>query len=84
MKIGLGLYRHMLSRDNYNFARQAGYTHTVIHLVDHFRQNSTNQPTAGKYGAWGFSIAGVCGRVSGPWGRGVVALSVGHGLNTAA
>ena len=148
MKIGLGLYRHMLSRDNYDFARQAGCTHIVIHLVDYFRQNSTNprdnQPTGGKYGAWGlagdpntlwtaselikirreiedaglvlaaienidpafwydilldgpkrpehieniktivrrmgeagipvlgynFSIAGVCGRVSGPWGRG--------------
>jgi mannonate dehydratase len=148
MKIGLGLYRHMLSRDNYDFARQAGCTHVVIHLVDYFRQNSTNprdsQPTGGKYEAWGvagdpgtlwtaaelirirreieeaglvlaaienidpifwhdvllngpgrpghieniktivrrmgeagipvlgynFSIGGVCGRVSGPWGRG--------------
>ena len=59
MKIGLGLYRHMLSRDNYDFARQAGCTHIVIHLVDYFRQNSTNprdnQPTGGKYGAWGLA-----------------------------
>jgi D-mannonate dehydratase len=57
MKIGLGLYRHMLSRDNYDFARQAGCTHLVIHLVDYFRQNSTNprdnQPTGGKYEPWG-------------------------------
>jgi mannonate dehydratase len=57
MKIGLGLYRHMLSRDNYDFARQAGCTHIVIHLVDYFKQSSTNprnnQPTGGKYEPWG-------------------------------
>src|ERR1700739_2008807 len=53
MKVGLGLYRHMLSRDHYDFARQAGCTHVVIHLVDYFRKNSgnprDNQPTGGKY-----------------------------------
>lgn len=154
MKIGIGLYRHMLSRENYDFARQAGCTHVVVHLVDYFRQSSANprgnQPTGGKYEPWGlagdpdslwtleemqkirreiedaglilgaienldpaiwhdvildgpkrsqqienvktivrrmgeagipvlgynFSIAGVCGRVSGPWGRGG-AITVG-------
>jgi mannonate dehydratase len=154
MKIGIGLYRHMLLRENYKFARQAGCSHVVIHLVDYFRQSSTNpnnnQPTGGKYEPWGvagdpdilwtveemrgirqeiedaglvlaaienldpaiwhdilldgpkrsqqieqvktivrrmgeagipvlgynFSIAGVCGRVSGPWGRGG-AITVG-------
>jgi len=148
VKLGLGLYRHMLSREYYDFARQAGCTHVVIHLVDYFRESSTNprnnQPTGSKYELWGvageagklwtrdemrairreiedaglclaaienldpaiwhdvlldgprrsqqiedvkttirrmgeagipvlgynFSIAGVCGRVSGPWGRG--------------
>ena len=149
MKVGLGLYRHMLSRESYDFARQAGCTHIVIHLVDYFRNGTVNprnnQPTGGKFGYWGvagdpadnlwtvgelqrirheiedaglvleaienldpaiwydilldgprrlqqlehvktivrrmgeagipvlgynFSIAGVCGRVSGPWGRG--------------
>jgi mannonate dehydratase len=57
MKIGLGLYRHMLSREYYDFARQAGCTHIVVHLVDYFRQSSTNprnnQPTGGKYEPWG-------------------------------
>jgi mannonate dehydratase len=57
MKIGIGLYRHMLSRDYYDFARQAGCTHIVIHLVDYFKQSSTNprnnQPTGGKYEPWG-------------------------------
>ncbi len=37
MKLGLGLYRHMLTRDNFRFARQAGATHIVAHLVDYFR-----------------------------------------------
>ena len=57
MKIGLGLYRHMLTRDYYDFARQAGCTHVVVHLVDYFNQSATNprdnQPTGGKYEPWG-------------------------------
>jgi mannonate dehydratase len=57
MKIGLGLYRHMLSRPYYDFARQAGCTHVVVHLVDYFNQGTTNprdnQPTGGKYQTWG-------------------------------
>ncbi len=57
MKIGLGLYRHMLTRDYYDFARQAGCTHVVVHLVDYFNQGPSNprnnQPTGSKYEAWG-------------------------------
>src|SRR5580658_9832187 len=57
MKVGLGLYRHMLTRDYYDFARQAGCTHVVIHLVDYFKQSTANpnnnQPTGGKYEPWG-------------------------------
>ncbi len=57
MKIGLGLYRHMLTPDYYDFARQAGCTHVVVHLVDYFNQGATNprdnQPTGSKYEAWG-------------------------------
>ena len=57
MKLGLGLYRHMLTRENYAFARQAGCTHVVIHLVDYFNQGSanprSNQPTGGKHEPWG-------------------------------
>jgi len=144
----------MLTRENYAFARQAGCTHVVAHLVDYFNHGSSNprnnQPTAGKCEPWGvagdpeklwsleelkrirlemeeaglvlaaienldpahwhdilldgprrpqhienvkiiirrmgdagipvlgynFSIAGVCGRVTGPWGRGG-AITVG-------
>jgi len=57
MKIGLGLYRHMLTRDYYDFARQAGCTHVVVHLVDYFNQGGSNprnnQPSGGKYEPWG-------------------------------
>ncbi len=57
MKLGLGLYRHMLSQDYYDFALQAGCTHVVIHLVDYFRNGDQNprnsQPTGGRYAPWG-------------------------------
>jgi len=57
MKVGLGLYRHMLTRDYYDFARQAGATHVVVHLVDYFKSGKTNprdnQPTGAKYEPWG-------------------------------
>ena len=38
MKLGLGLYRHMLNDEYYAFAVQAGCTHVIVHLVDYFRQ----------------------------------------------
>lgn len=57
MKLGLGLYRHMLAREYFDFARQAGCTHVIVHLVDYFNQGSTNprgnQPTGSKYETWG-------------------------------
>ena len=37
MKLGLGVYRASLCEDNFKFARQAGATHLVVHLVDYFR-----------------------------------------------
>lgn len=37
MKLGLGLYRAMLTPDNLRFAKQAGATHIVAHLTDYFR-----------------------------------------------
>jgi len=57
MKVGLGLYRHMLTRDYYDFARQAGCTHVIVHLVDYFNQGGANprnnQPSGAKYEPWG-------------------------------
>jgi mannonate dehydratase len=55
MKLGLGLYRHMLTPANFQFARQAGATHVVAHLVDYFRggdPDSHDQPTGTDTG-WG-------------------------------
>ena len=49
MKPGLGLYRHMLTPENFRFARQAGCTHVIVHLVDYFHQGGgdrQNQPVA--------------------------------------
>lgn len=37
MKIGLGLYREMLTPDNFQFAVQAGATHIVAHMTNYFR-----------------------------------------------
>jgi mannonate dehydratase len=58
MKLGLGLYRHMLTRDNFQFARQAGATHLVVHLVDYFKGGAhnprDNQPTGTERG-WGLA-----------------------------
>jgi len=58
MKLGFGLYRHMLNRENYRFARQCGATHLVIHLVDYFNQGAadSDQPVGGgRGGGWGFA-----------------------------
>jgi mannonate dehydratase len=58
MHLGLGLYRHMLTRENFQFARQAGATHLVIHLVDYFKGGAhnprDNQPTGTDQG-WGLA-----------------------------
>jgi mannonate dehydratase len=58
MKLGLGLYRHMLTPENFQFARQAGATHIVAHLVDYFRGGAhaarDDQPTGTDRG-WGIA-----------------------------
>jgi mannonate dehydratase len=56
MKLGLGLYKHMLTQDNFAFAKQCGATHIVVHLVNYFHEGqdnpAQNQPTGGAAG-WG-------------------------------
>ena len=58
MHLGLGLYRHMLTRENFQFARQAGATHIVAHLVDYFKGGAhhpgDSQPTGTEQG-WGLA-----------------------------
>lgn len=56
MKLGFGLYRHMLDREHLRFAKQCGATHIVVHLVDYFNQagDGSDQPTSGgRGGGWG-------------------------------
>jgi mannonate dehydratase len=36
MYLGLGLYRHMLTKENFKFAKQAGCTHLIIHLANYY------------------------------------------------
>ena len=58
MKVGLGLYRHMLNRQHYDFAKQCGCTHIVVHMVDYLnrssQENRNDQPIGGDQG-WGFA-----------------------------
>jgi hypothetical protein len=57
MKLGFGLYRHMLNDQHFRFAKQGGASHLVIHLVDYFNNakndiSTANQPIGGNSG-WG-------------------------------
>lgn len=54
MKLGLGLYRQMLTPDNFRFARQAGATHIVAHLTDYFRDSKIPAAKSSGHG-WGVS-----------------------------
>lgn len=59
MKLGFGLYRHMLAPGHFAFARQVGATHVVIHLVDYFKQGGSGNPRrdqpVGELAGWGYA-----------------------------
>jgi mannonate dehydratase len=58
MKLGFGLYRHMLTPEYYAFARQAGATHVVAHLTDYHAHDEDvakgDQPV-GNLRGWGYA-----------------------------
>lgn len=62
MKLGFGLYRHMLNDEHYQFAKQCGATHIVAHLVDYFGHEKNNKDNAnqpiGEEGGWGTAGSG--------------------------
>ncbi|PKQ64838.1 D-mannonate dehydratase [Labilibaculum filiforme] len=62
MKLGFGLYKHMLNEEHYKFAKQCGATHVVIHLVDYFGNDSNNKDNAnqpiGQKEGWGGAGSG--------------------------
>lgn len=59
MKLGFGLYRHMLNPAYLAFARQVGATHVVVHLVDYFNKGGAANPRqdqpVGELAGWGYA-----------------------------
>lgn len=55
MKLGLGLYRGLLTEDNFNFAKQAGVTHLVVHLVDYFKGANPTLSSGAPNMGWGIT-----------------------------
>ena len=53
MNLGLGLYRSLLTDDNFRFARQAGATHIVVQLVDYIKGGDNPSLTQDYLGGWG-------------------------------
>jgi mannonate dehydratase len=53
MKPGLGLYRGMLTPENFRFARQIGAEAIVAHLVDYFQKGPTLPGTRESEHGWG-------------------------------
>lgn len=55
MKLGLGLYRSLINDENLRFARQAGATHVVVHLVDYFKGASPQLQSGPATRGWGMT-----------------------------
>jgi mannonate dehydratase len=57
MKLGLGLYRHQLNTEYFQFARQCGCSDVVVHLVDYFRspKNDAGDQPVGDGSGWGLA-----------------------------
>lgn len=59
MKLGFGLYKHMLNEAHFKFAKQCGATHLVVHLVDYFGNTNNNKGNAnqpiGEQDGWGLA-----------------------------
>jgi mannonate dehydratase len=53
MKLGIGLYRALLTEENFRFAKQAGATHLVVHLVDYFASASPSLESGPPTLGWG-------------------------------
>jgi mannonate dehydratase len=57
MKLGFGLYRHMLNPTSFAFAKQVGATHVIVHLVDYFKKGGAANPRqdqpVGELAGWG-------------------------------
>ena len=52
MKVGFGLYKNSLNKDNYQFVNQIGATHIVAHLTNYFSGNNP-KISSGNDNGWG-------------------------------
>jgi mannonate dehydratase len=52
-KLGLGLYKSLLNKNNFDFARQAGATHLVVQLVDYMKGGSNPSLSQNYLYGWG-------------------------------
>ncbi len=59
MKIGLGLYRHMLVPDNYRFTRQTGATHVIAHLTNYYSAGTALPAEQAGGGSWGMASSAI-------------------------
>ena len=57
MKLGLGLYRGLLTDENFRFAKQAGVTHLVVHLVEYFKGRNPVLDSGSINEGWGITNA---------------------------
>ena len=55
MKLGLGLYKSILTDNNFRFARQAGATHLVVQLVDYIKGGDSPNLTRDYLDGWGIT-----------------------------
>ena len=55
MKLALGLYKSVLTKDNFKFAKQAGATHLVVQLVDYVQGGKNPTLTSNHINGWGNS-----------------------------
>ena len=82
IKVGLGLYRDLLTPDNFRFAAQAGATHVVAHLTNYFAGRSPTLSRGDDLDGWGDCSGDE------PWSfellSGLVAELRSHGLELAA
>ena len=52
IKIGIGIYPHLLTRENFKFIRQAGATHVVAHLPGWARRVGRGLPPEAMWVGW--------------------------------
>ena len=53
MRLGIGLYKDLLTKENFRFAKQAGATHLVVHLVDYFKGDNPSLSSGPNHSGWG-------------------------------